>query len=1293
MVFAGSVEFGIGFNEQSISRSVNELRARFNRIDDLQINARLSDQGILQDITGIRQQLDAVNDVRLDVNLDTNIVRDLAQVRQQLDALNNTPVRVNFGQSSNQANSFVQGIQQLRDQTSTPISVNTTRAERDVVGLQTAFRNASEAAAALSQQRIEIEVNNRNTQAQIARIDSQIQQLRNKEVQITVNANNSETTVRDLDNQIGALRGDIELRVQARTDEINDIERRIESLRDNQIRLAVDPGTSETLLNRIERRIEDLDNQRITLEADSNLDAEITSIEARINRLQNRRLRIEADTQSAEPRIREIQTRLETLNDRRVRLELDSGNAASEIRDLDQQIDALGGSNANRVLRELNRQFSDIESTSRQAERGVGQFNSVIAGLTSGATSFALDAIRDGISEVSQSLVNFARDTAQVGTSAIAADLAFTTILGSASEAQTVLGELVDFAATTPFDLPGVREAGQQLLAFGFETQELIPTLTAVGDVAAGVGVPFGELAEIYGRARVQNRLFAEDINQLTGRGIPIIGELAEQFGVAESEVRSLVESGQVGFANLEVAFQSLTSEGGRFAGLLGDLSQTTAGQFSNLSDTVTQFQEALFRAIDPALGAGLGVISDALAEAGSESQALDIIGDSAQRLADSLRENPELAERLGSAIANIADSGATLVANTLDQINEALSNPENIERWADAITSAGDQITGFVSEIQAAIGAVENLINGLDRLPGLDLSLENFQDNSQLVQFDGPLSRALSIGDFAPSGADGGGFTNLVNAAQRASDSISDSFAAIAAPEVTPDTNGVDEAIRTGQALEAIQTRLAQSDIERINALSQVAGAQSTAADAAASRAQIEVDAARRAIAIQQEQIDILEGQDPEANAEEIQRIEARIANARLEIAQTLADEQVRLERETTQQIEAELSARERLNQLQGETTNLQFEVDNTGLQSQLAVAQALAGADQARITAAGELISAQLAQAQAVENFSGVEEARDRLLLNQLQSIRAGATAQQQQTRIQRQLLSLDGQRQVTLAQIARDEAQIAVERARGSSDTTDQELQALQSIVSLRERGIESARENLATQLNVLDIQQQQQTIESEAAEAEALRSRRLEAVETALERQNDLLDDQKELEEDIASATERRQGAIDDIVSSLGSLENVSAEDALGNLNQLEENLRTVRGAGLFGGEDATNLQRAIDQAQRLSTSGGEFSIQEAFRFAESQNPFASSILDSLGLGGVNAFTDAQQELMIAETQIEELTGKLDEVKGAIEDLVIPVGIENLTISTPDPATDAGTVLADISRNQRELAGLS
>ncbi len=98
----------------------------------------------------------------------------------------------------------------------------------------------------------------------------------------------------------------------------------------------------------------------------------------------------------------------------------------------------------------------------------------------------------------------------------------------------------------------------------------------------------------------MQGRLFGEDINQLTGRGIPVISALASTMGVAESEVKKLVEAGKVGFPQLQTAFQSMTADGGQFNGLMEQLSGTTAGKFSTFVDNVKQLGVTIGTALLP---------------------------------------------------------------------------------------------------------------------------------------------------------------------------------------------------------------------------------------------------------------------------------------------------------------------------------------------------------------------------------------------------------------------------------------------------------------------------------------------------------------------------------------------------------------------------------------------------------------------------------------------------------------------------------------------------------------------
>ncbi len=167
--------------------------------------------------------------------------------------------------------------------------------------------------------------------------------------------------------------------------------------------------------------------------------------------------------------------------------------------------------------------------------------------------------------------------------------VAFSTLIGDAAKAEETLARLRELGTQTPFEFPELADAGRKLIAFGESADSVPETLRRIGDVSAGVQAPVNEIAELYGKARVQGRLFAEDINQLTGRGIPIIQELVKQFGVSDSEVKKLVESGKVGFPNIERAFIDMTSQGGKFSGMMEAQSKTTSGLFSTLKDSINE--------------------------------------------------------------------------------------------------------------------------------------------------------------------------------------------------------------------------------------------------------------------------------------------------------------------------------------------------------------------------------------------------------------------------------------------------------------------------------------------------------------------------------------------------------------------------------------------------------------------------------------------------------------------------------------------------------------------------------
>lgn len=160
-------------------------------------------------------------------------------------------------------------------------------------------------------------------------------------------------------------------------------------------------------------------------------------------------------------------------------------------------------------------------------------------------------------------------------------------ILKDGEKAKSLFREWQDFSSSTPLQLTDISKAGKSLLAFGIGAEDVTNKLRQIGDISSGIGAPIRDIAEIYGKARVQGRLFAEDINQLTGRGIPIIGELAKQFNVSESAIKGMVAEGKVGFPDIELAFQNMTSAGGQFHGMMDRQSKTLGGLYSTLKDNV----------------------------------------------------------------------------------------------------------------------------------------------------------------------------------------------------------------------------------------------------------------------------------------------------------------------------------------------------------------------------------------------------------------------------------------------------------------------------------------------------------------------------------------------------------------------------------------------------------------------------------------------------------------------------------------------------------------------------------
>ncbi len=170
------------------------------------------------------------------------------------------------------------------------------------------------------------------------------------------------------------------------------------------------------------------------------------------------------------------------------------------------------------------------------------------------------------------------------------AQIAFETMLGSGEKATAFLNDLQQFAAKTPFEFPDLVSASQKLLAMGFTAEEVVPTLTAIGDAVAGLGggpAQIDQVTRALGQMKAKGKASAEEMLQLTEAGIPAWQFLADAIG---TDVAGAMDKVSKGAVNADTVIGAVTKGmTKKFGGMMEAQSQTFDGMLSTLKDNATQ--------------------------------------------------------------------------------------------------------------------------------------------------------------------------------------------------------------------------------------------------------------------------------------------------------------------------------------------------------------------------------------------------------------------------------------------------------------------------------------------------------------------------------------------------------------------------------------------------------------------------------------------------------------------------------------------------------------------------------
>ncbi|NJM54561.1 MAG: hypothetical protein HC841_00315 [Verrucomicrobiae bacterium] len=166
--------------------------------------------------------------------------------------------------------------------------------------------------------------------------------------------------------------------------------------------------------------------------------------------------------------------------------------------------------------------------------------------------------------------------------------VAFKVLLRSGEAAEKMLADISQFAKETPLEQNEIERSAKSLLSVKTAAADVIPQLRQLGDLASAADVPLEQLARVWAKAKSNDVIQGDILNQFTDAGINVLDPLAKVLGVdSAAQVRKMASESKVHFSDLKKAIGEMTSEGGQYFGLMKEQSQTTGGLWSSFKDTI----------------------------------------------------------------------------------------------------------------------------------------------------------------------------------------------------------------------------------------------------------------------------------------------------------------------------------------------------------------------------------------------------------------------------------------------------------------------------------------------------------------------------------------------------------------------------------------------------------------------------------------------------------------------------------------------------------------------------------
>ena len=307
----------------------------------------------------------------------------------------------------------------------------------------------------------------------------------------------------------------------------------------------------------------------------------------------------------------------------------------SDVKAMRKSLDSIDSKNVRRVADDLE----TVSKQSKKATSGIKGFADKCNKMTGALSAIAAVQLGSVFTGMAGGILNMGIASIQAAAQMRQYEIAFQTMLKSAEAGTQMLRDLQQFAAETPFDVPGVVSAGQQLMAFGFKAEEIIPMLTNLGDAASGLGLGtegVSRLAYALGQMQTSGKLNAQDMMQLTSAGISAWDMLAQAAGKTVAEMKDLCSKGAI---DSKAAVQTIVAGmNEQFGGMMAKTSDEVAGLLANIEETAGNTSAAVGKYLTEAFNIK-SILKDVSDRLGEFQQKMQTATEQGKSMGDIIKE------------------------------------------------------------------------------------------------------------------------------------------------------------------------------------------------------------------------------------------------------------------------------------------------------------------------------------------------------------------------------------------------------------------------------------------------------------------------------------------------------------------------------------------------------------------------------------------------------------------------------------------------------------------------------